>query len=229
MRTLLFFFFAASAAFAQTKYDKFVPNAPKLHQSISMDERYRVIGNVPLNMVMSAPGHDQLRDPAKMLKGAGEIQKWLGTHDSDKSHTPALGHNEPITLNVFTDVVNGQAKVRSVEEHAGNQRLATALKGGLKTLGDIPANRLNILVNGYDTNGGQHSRWIPLDVAESSTIPKAAWHRVPDAEKPKGPSAEIPGNISGSDAVIADKYKSVPLDKVIDTSLKRLGQQPASP
>src|SRR5262249_21494496 len=149
-------------------FAKFIPNADPLHKNINEQQRYEVIQDFPVKMITSAPGHQNLRSPQAMV-GMSESMKKAGTGN-------IFDGKEKIQLNVFTEVVNGHVKVKSIEVQDGNHRLAAGLYAGKwNSIKDIPPAYLDIEVNGWDTHGQQHPRWIPLQVAQQSGIPKDQW------------------------------------------------------
>jgi len=132
---------------------------------------------------------------------------------------------EPIKLNIFTQVVDGKVVVRSIEVQDGNHRLAAGLYAEKWiTIKDIPEQYLAIEVNGFDTHGKQNPRWIPLEVAQQSGIPRDQWREIPKEWGAKGPTAEVSGGVSSQDSVIPEKFRGVTLDKVIARSLERVGK-----
>ncbi len=200
------------------RFGKFVKNADSLHKSINQEQRYDVVKDFPVDLINSAPGHQNLRKPEAML-GMSESMKKAGTGS-------IFDGKEKIQLNVFTEEVNGHVRVKSIEVQDGNHRLAAGLHAEKwKSISDIPKEYLDIEVNGFDTNGVQHPRWIPLDVAKESTIPKDQWFQVPEEWGAKGPTAQVSGGVSSQDPTIPEHFRGVPLDKVIERSLERTGER----
>lgn len=196
------------------RFKKFIADASPLHKGISQAERYQVIRDVPVKLIDSAPGHKHLRSPEAMLAMAKTMES---------RHTGEIfDGNEPIRLNVFTSPSEG-VRVKSIEVTDGNHRLAAGLYAGKwKTLKDIPQRYLDIEVNGFDTDGVQHPRWIPLDVAKQSKLPPNEWFEVPAEWGAKGPTAQVSGGLSSQDQAISEKYRGVSLEQVIETSLDRV-------
>jgi|GEM_PF-2074511 len=193
-----------------------IQNPGPLHQNISNAQRIDVIRDVNIADVMSAPGHQYLRDPNKVLELADYIAKTGGKGFE----------TEPIVINVFTNSAqDGSVVVRSVEVMDGNHRFAAGLLSGKwQKISDIPPEYLKVKVNGWSAGGGfSEPRWIPLDVAQKSSIPRQSWFRVPDSwEGVKGPTAQIPGDIASVDSVISAEYRGVQMGQVLKTSLERV-------
>ena len=193
-----------------------VENPLELHTNISNQRRIQLLKNVSVGDVMSAPGHSQLRSPEKIVGLAQHITA-TGGAGFDK---------EPIVIGVFTrNAPNGSGViVRSVEVQDGNHRLAAGLLSGKwQTIGNIPANFLKVMVNGWAAGGSQSEpRWIPLAVAQKSSIPRERWFQVPDNWGPKDPTAQIPGDIASIDKVFPAELRGVPLKNVLVISLQRI-------
>lgn len=192
-----------------------VSSPAEFHQNISNDRRLSLISRVRIADIMSAPGHAELREPQKVPPIADFINKTGG----------AGFEKEPIVLGIFTDAGSGgTVSVRSIEVLDGNHRLAAGLYSGKwKVIGDIPKNYLKVVVNGWAAGGNQSDpRWIPLEVAEKSSIPRDKWFRVPDSWGPKAASAQIPGDIASIDSVIPSQYRGVPIKQVLVISLRRI-------
>ena len=206
------------------RFAKFIPNADPLHKQISEQDRFNVIKDFPVKLITSAPGHQNLRSPQAMV-GMAESMTKAGTGSIFEG-------KEPIQLNVFTETINGKVVVKSIEVQDGNHRLAAGLYAGKwNSIKDIPPSYLNIEVNGFDTQGTQHPRWIPLAVAQESGIPKDQWFEVPANWGAKGPTAQVSGGVSSQDSTIPEKFRGVTLDKVIARSLERVeatGTPPAT-
>lgn len=194
---------------------KAIQNPAPLHQNISNTQRIDVIRDVNIADVMSAPGHQYLRDPNKVLQLAEHIAK-----------TGGQGFEvEPIVINVFTNTAqDGSVVVRSVEVMDGNHRFAAGLLSGKwQKISDIPPEYLKIKVNGWTAGGGfSEPRWIPLDVAQKSNLPRQSWFEVPQSWGAKGPTAQIPGDIASVDSVIPLEYRGVQMNQVLRTSLERI-------
>ncbi len=195
---------------------KGIEQAGQLHRNINNAERIDVIKDIRVADVMSAPGHQYLRDPNKVLSLAEHITATGGAGFAD----------EPIMINVFTNSLNdGSVAVRSIEVTDGNHRLAAGLLSGKwKTISDIPPEFLKIKVNGWSAGGGfSEPRWIPLEVAQQSSIPRHSWFEVPSNwENVRGPTAQIPGDIASIDAVIPAQFQGVQMQQVLKTSLERI-------
>lgn len=195
---------------------KNLTNVSRLHDNISNGERLDVIKNIMVGDVMSAPGHRYLRDPKKVMELARQIEK---TGDA------GFG-SEPIVLNIFTSTTDGgRVAVRSIEVVDGNHRIAAGLLSKRwQTLGDIPEKFLKIKVNGW-TAGGSFSepRWIPLEIAEKSSLSRRSWFRVPEHwQGVKGPTAQIPGDIASIDPVFPVDVRGVRMQEVLETSLETI-------
>lgn len=209
-------FLTQTAFAAELPCLKNLKNISRLHQNISNAERIDVINDVRVADLMSAPGHKYLRDPSKVVELAKQIEK-----------TGSIGlQSEPIVLNVFTSTTNtGAVAVRSIEVIDGNHRIAAGLLSGRwKTVGDIPKELVKVKVNGWSAGGSfSEPRWIPLEIAEKSSIPREAWFRVPDHwQGVKGATAQIPGDVASIDSVVPLEFRGVRLQQVLDTSLKRI-------
>jgi hypothetical protein len=195
---------------------KGIEQSSQLHRNINNAERIGVIKDIRVADVMSAPGQQYLRDPNKVLSLADHITATGGTGFA----------KEPIAINIFTNTLNdGSVAVRSIEVTDGNHRLAAGiLSGKWKTISDIPPEFLNIKVNGWSAGGGfSEPRWIPLEVAQQSSIPRQSWFEVPSNWKNvRGPTAQIPGDIASIDAVIPTQFQGVPMQQVLKTSLERI-------
>ena len=201
------------------RYQKFVKDADSLHKNITEQQRLEVVSDFPVKMITSAPGHHDLRSPEAML-GMSRSMTEAGTGS-------IFNGGDKIKLNIFTEEVNGHVRVKSIEVQDGNHRLAAGLHAEKwNSIKDIPAEYLAVAVNGFDTNGVQHPRWIPLHVAAESTIPKDQWFEVPTDWKPKGPTAQVSGGLSSQDLTIPEHYRGVPMDRVIAHSLERTQTPP---
>ncbi|MEY4632440.1 MAG: hypothetical protein RIQ81_2560 [Pseudomonadota bacterium] len=188
-----------------------------LHTNINNAKRLDVIKDVRIADVMSAPGHQYLRDPKKVISMSEHILKTGG----------AGFEAEPMIVNIFTNSLeDGTVAVRSVEVIDGNHRFAAGLLSGKwQKLGDIPEAFIKVKVNGWSAGGGfSEPRWIPLEIAEKSTISRQSWFRVPEHwANVKGPTAQIPGDIASIDPVIPLDYRGVRMEQVLRTSLERIG------
>ncbi len=195
---------------------KGIEQANRLHTNINNAQRIDVIKDIRLADVMSAPGHQYLRDPDKVLSLAKEITATGGAGFAE----------EPIMITIFTNSLkDGSVAVRSIEVTDGNHRLAAGLLSGKwEAISDIPPEFLKIKVNGWSAGASSsEGRWIPLEVAQQSSIPRQSWFEVPkDWPKVRGPTAQIPGDIASIDAVIPAQFKGVPMQQVLKTSLERI-------
>lgn len=72
--------------------------------------------------------------------------------------------------------------------------------------------RVVIRVNGYNTTGLCLPRWIPLAVAQATTVPFKDISGHPLA---RGPTAEIGGDISSSDSRIPSSYQGVSMKHIL--------------
>ena len=192
-----------------------VHDADQLHRNISQAKRYDIVKDFPVKQITSAPGHHDLRSPEAMVGMARRM--------AERNTSRIFDGNDKIQLNVFTRVVDRHVEVRSIEVQDGNHRLAAGLHAGKwNTIADIPREYLDIEVNGYDTHGVQHPRWIPLEVARESALRDDQWFEVPEEWGPKGPTAQVSGGVSSQDAVVPEQFRGVPLDEVVDRSLERV-------
>jgi len=78
--------------------------------------------------------------------------------------------------------------------------------------------KVRVRVNGYDTKGYQHPRWIPYHIAEESKFP----HKEIISSLARGRTAEIKGDISSLDPRIPEHLRGATLDIVLSYSLERL-------
>lgn len=193
-----------------------IASASLFHTNISNAQRLALLAQVRIEHIMSAPGHAALRNPSQIVPIAAAI----------KAGTEQGFREPPILIGVFTDEVAGVVKVRSVEVLDGNHRLAAGLYSGKWiTMHDIPQGYVTVRVNGWEAGGVESlPRWIPLEVAEASSIPKDQWFRVPDDWGPKAPSAQIPGSIASIDAVIPTRFRGVTMREVLALSLAKIGR-----
>jgi predicted NBD/HSP70 family sugar kinase len=176
----------------------------RLHQDISNRQRIRLILGTALADVISAPGHRQLRHPDLIA----DMSRALRCDDERSLR------RERILLNVFTDTSSdGSVSLRSVECIDGHHRLVAGLGCGMwRTVADLPPDILDVLVNGWRAHAqGPEPRWIPLEVAERSALPRDRWIVVPPNWGPKGPTAQVPGDISSLDPIFAVADRGVPL------------------
>ncbi|MBI1188854.1 MAG: hypothetical protein GC206_16230 [Alphaproteobacteria bacterium] len=178
-----------------------------LHTPITNAQRIALIARYPLARVLSAPGHRTLRNPAAVdaladALRAGRLQPFLA---------------EPILLGLFTMQEEGAVRLRAVECIDGHHRLLAGLKSGVwRVIRDIPEGAVDTRVNGWRADGEEaEPRWIPLEVAQRSTLPRDAWSVVPPQWGAKGPTAMIPGAVCGLDPVFAEQDRSVPLSDLL--------------
>lgn len=172
-------------------------NISSLHKNISNIERIKVIENIPVSELMSAPGHLALRKPEAVKAMAESIEQ---AADGGVSFVKG---QDPIVLNVFTEKAvseSGSAiyRIKSIEVMDGNHRLAAGFHakfgdsfqrveaGALANkkdgspvwqfVRDIPKEALEVRVNGHKPNGrGVPVRWIPLKIfsGQSCTLSSA--------------------------------------------------------
>ena len=176
----------------------------RLHQDISNRQRIQLILGTALADVICAPGHRRLRQPDAIA----DMSRALRCGDEQSLR------RERILLNVFTDTASdGSVSLRSVECIDGHHRLVAGLGSGVwQTVADLPSDILDVLVNGWRAHAqGPEPRWIPLEVAERSGLPRDRWTVVPPDWGPKGPTAQVPGDISSLDPVFAAADRGVPL------------------
>ena len=186
----------------------------RLHQNITDHERSRVIRRYPVGSIISAPGHQRLRDPEAVLA----ISRMLAAGGCRAMATV------PILLNVFTcEEEDGCVTLRTVECIDGNHRLAGGLHSGRwrvigDILGDIPKDMLEVRVNGWKAGGdGPEPRWVPKSVVVGTEIP---WSVVKHS-RAKGLTAQIPGDISSLDSRIAEQHRGVPIYDLMQAVLNR--------
>jgi hypothetical protein len=180
----------------------------RLHEDIGTSERFELIRDFRIGDIVSAPGHRELRNPPAVLEiarlvAAGELERVLA---------------EPILLGIFTRVDSGEVVLRAIECLDGHHRLLGGLLAGAwRTVGDLPSASVDIRVNGWPAGGpGSEGRWIPLEVAEASTIPPGEWFEVPEEWGARGRTAQISGEISSIDPVFRDADRGVPLAELLD-------------
>ena len=125
---------------------------------------------------------------------------------------------EPSLLGIFIEEVDDKVVLRSVECLDGNHRLLAGLLSGVwQRIRDIPLDGLDARVNGWPAHGtGSENRWVPLEVAQTSTLDPADWSEVPEICGAKGPTAQIPGWVSGRDSLIHEKFRSIPLGALLE-------------
>jgi hypothetical protein len=179
----------------------------RLHQDIDSGERLALIRACPIAEIVSAPGHRQLRSPEAVRAIALQIERGAW----------AEVFRQPVLLGLFTREEHGAVLLRAVECLDGHHRLLAALLSGRwRTLGDLPAGALDLRVNGWPAGGFQsEGRWIPLEVAEASTLPRDAWFEVPEEWGAKGRTAQIPGSVSSLDPVFPESERGVPLGTLL--------------
>jgi len=200
-----------------------VPDSQRLHTNIDNNARYEVIKNVPLDRTTSAPGHNDLRKPEAVVSMGKQL---AATSDHGRE---MFRNADKIVLNVFTD---GNANVKSIEVIDGNHRFAAGIYAeklapghGWNTISDIPPEFLDIRVNGFNTNGQQLPRWVPLHVVENSNLPRDRWRFIPPEWGAKGPTAEIPGDFSSQSDSLKPEYRGVSMLQVVRVSLERIGMK----
>jgi len=81
----------------------------------------------------------------------------------------------------------------------------------LRVFGD-DAFRVIIRVNGYNTEGVCLPRWIPLAVAQATSL---SYKNISGHPLARGPTAEIGGDISSSDSRIPDPYRGVAMNQLL--------------
>lgn len=180
----------------------------RLHDDIGTEERLRLVADFPIGEIVCAPGHRELRAPTAVAEMAERIGR------SEWGDILA----EPILLGIFTAEQSGRVRLRSIECLDGNHRLLGGLLAGAwRRIGDIPLRGLDARVNGWPPHGaGPEGRWIPLEVAQASGLDPSDWKEVPESWGPKGPTAEIPGWISGLDPMIPEQSRGIPLKLLLE-------------
>jgi len=193
----------------------------RLHRNVSVGERYDVIREVPLEMTASAPGHDYLRKPDNVVAMGQQIAA-----SSDKGLAMFQGKDK-MTINIYTDA---QARVTGIEVTDGNHRFAAGMYAerlapgkGWKTIGDIPAEFLDIRVNGFNTNGQKLPRWVPLYTVAEGSFPQGSWREIPPEWGAKGPTAEIAGDVASTSSWFRPEHRGVSIMQVLQTSMRRIG------
>jgi hypothetical protein len=177
-----------------------------LHTAISNAQRVALIGGVPLAEVVSAPGHRTLRRPEAVAEIARAMREGRWTN-------PAA---EPVLIGIFTREGGGRIGLRAVECIDGHHRLLAGILAGVWTrLGDLPEGSIDTRVNGWRADGTEaEPRWIPLDVARRSRLEPSSWSEVPPSWGAKGPTAMIPGSVSGVDDVFDAQDRSIALGEL---------------
>jgi len=172
-----------------------------LHTAISNAQRIDLIRDIPLAQVLTAPGHRTLRHPEAVEAIANEIRA---------GRTQRI-LAEPILIGLFTSADGAKVQLRAVECIDGHHRLLAGMRAGAwRTIGDIPLAALDTRVNGWRADGAApEPRWIPLQVAKRSALPRADWSVVPPQWGAKGPTAMISGALSGGDAIFAPADRSI--------------------
>lgn len=173
-------------------------------RGLSNSERQKLLTNVYICDIISAPGHSRLRSEDRVLQMA--------------THFPSDFMDSKIILNLTTNFGTGYLSynqlvtVGAVDCFDGHHRLVAALIAHRwLTVGDIPASSLDILVNGYQPSGGHKlDRWIPRDVAERSSLP---WSPV-DSSQALSASAKIDGATHCQDKRFAASDWGVPLGQI---------------
>lgn len=180
----------------------------RLLEDIGTEERLRVIGDFEIGEIICAPGHRSLRNPNAVKSMADQIRCF----EFDEIFA------EPILLGIFTTERNGQVALRSVDCLDGNHRLlAGLLSGKWRRIRDIPIAALDARVNGWPAHGdGPEVRWIPLEVAAASTLDSADWSVVPESWGAKGPTAMVPGWVSGLDPVIPERFQGIAMRVLLE-------------
>jgi len=193
----------------------------RLLEDIGTEERLRTVAEFPIAEIRCAPGHRTLRDPEAVGIMADEIAR--GALDRILA--------EPILLGLFTEESllpepsEERVRLRAVECLDGNHRLlAGLLSGRWQRVGDIPIHALDARVNGWPAHAlAAEVRWIPLEVAQASELDPSAWSQVPASWGAKGPTAQIPGWISGLDEVIPERFRSISIGALLDEWRKAQG------
>lgn len=180
----------------------------RLLEDIGTDERLRIVGEFPIGEIICAPGHRSLREPLAVRRMADLIRC--------ADFTEILA--EPILLGLFTAMRRDKVVLRSIDCLDGNHRLlAGLLSGRWQQVRDVPTTGLDARVNGWPAHGaGPEVRWIPLEVAEASTLDPAEWSVVPESWGAKGPTAMIPGGVSGLDQVIPERFRGIPMKALLE-------------
>lgn len=182
----------------------------ELHAAISNARRIQVVNDYPLLRVITTPGHRALRNPASV--------EWIAQAIGDGQLEEVFA--EPILIGIFTYLDNGSVRIRAIECLDGHHRLLAGLQSrAWCVIGDIPEAGLDTRVNGWRADGTQaEPRWIPLEVAQRSRLPKADWSIVPPEWGAKGPTAMIPGGVCGLDSVFSASDRSIPFQDLMELS-----------
>jgi len=174
---------------------------------IGTAERLSLVADFSIREMISAPGHRSLRNPDAVAKIADRIRQ------GDVAALLA----EPILIGIFTEVRGERVALRGVECLDGHHRLLGGLLAGAwQRIGDLPPGALDARVNGWPAKGtGPEGRWIPLEVARSSSLSESDWFEVPAAWGAKGPTAQISGDISGWDESFPEHLRGIPLGALL--------------
>lgn len=201
---------------------RFIREAGRLHEPIDNATRIKVIKDVPIDDILSAPGHKELRNPAA-VKEISEIIRKSHLERNDFGAAFVSG-KEPIILGVYTNVdESGHVWVRAVECLDGNHRLAGGLHSGVwKTIDDIPEGAVQIRVNGWNSSGQAFERWIPYDIAAHPESKIQGWWEV-QGPFVKGRTAAIPGGVASIDSEIPQQFRGVRMFEVLKRSFERIG------
>lgn len=168
-------------------------------------DRHKVLGNIQIKDIISAPGHRQLRHEENVVQLA------------ENFFNLAIGSK--IILNVIAKPklvkrTNEEAafEVLSMECFDGHHRLVASLIGNhWQYVKDIPEHRLVILINGIIPGGkDQWARWIPWDVASRSTLEWVPVHSL----HATGKTAGIEGAVSSMNSGFAEKDRGVSLGSI---------------
>jgi len=176
-------------------------NIARLYEKLTDAERIEVIGQFPIQDVLSAPGHTKLRNPDAVADLASRIAR---------GEVGSLFH-EPILIGIFTVSNGSEVTLRSVECLDGHHRLLAGFLAGVwDRIEDLPIGAIETRVNGWRIDGdGPEDRWIPLDVAVRSTLSEDQRPEVPEEAGAKGPTARISGEISSRDPIFARADRGV--------------------
>lgn len=181
----------------------------KLHGDISNRERVEVLAEFRLEDVVTAPGHRALRGPLALKEMVGQLAAGRGDLCGDES----------ILLGAFTRVdAMGAVSLASLECIDGNHRLAAGLLSGVwRTVGDLPADRVLVYVNGWRPGGiGPEPRWVPDEVARRSRLSPDRYSPVPESFGAKGATCQVPGELSSLDPVWAERDRGIPFRELVD-------------
>lgn len=114
---------------------------------LSMSQKLQILGDLPIENIIAAPGHRQLRN----IKQVNGLTKYIKDSDGgDFSH-------DKILLNVITDA---EGKIKSVDLWNAHHRLVAYLEAGKDKIGQLKERNVEILVNGVKSDGRKWGHYL---------------------------------------------------------------------